>query len=58
MLRHHQNKNLLIHYGSDYCGLPIQCEKGPFFQQYLEGLRGVIDFPLESLSQKTVARIR
>ena len=57
MLRHHQNKNLLIHYGCDYCGLPVQSDKGPFFQQYLERLRGVIDSALQQYSRVLAFRI-
>ncbi|ELI5853286.1 TPA: inovirus Gp2 family protein [Pseudomonas aeruginosa] len=57
MLRHHQNKNLLIHYGGDYCGLPVQSDKGPFFQQYLEKLRGVIDSALQQYSRVLAFRI-
>ena len=57
MLRHHQNKNLLIHYGGDYCGLPVQGDKGPFFQQYLERLQGVIDSALQQYSRVLAFRI-
>ena len=28
MQRHHKNHNLMIHDGADYCGLPIQGDKG------------------------------
>lgn len=51
MQRHRQNQNLIIHNGSDYCGLPIQVAKGPFSQQYLELLRGTMMRALQQYSR-------
>ncbi|MGU0820629.1 transposase [Pseudomonas aeruginosa] len=38
MIRHSQNANLIIHNDGSYRGIPIQADKGPFVQQYLERL--------------------
>ena len=38
MIRHSQNTNLVMHHGGSYRGIPIQADKGPFVQQYLERL--------------------
>ncbi|WP_394560458.1 inovirus Gp2 family protein [Aquipseudomonas alcaligenes] len=43
MQRHSQNQNLIIHNVSDYCGMPIQVDKGPFIRQYLERLRSTME---------------
>lgn len=57
MLRHRQNQNLLIQYGSDYYGMPIQSDKGPFVQQYLERLRGVIENALQQYARVLAFRV-
>lgn len=38
MLRHQQNSNLILYNNPIYRGLPIQLDKGPFIEQYLERL--------------------
>lgn len=38
MIRHSGNCNLILHHEPNYYGFPVQWEKGPFVQQYLERL--------------------
>ncbi len=51
MQRYHQNRNLRIHAGIDYCGLPIQVNKGPFSHEYLELLHGTMMRALQQYSR-------
>lgn len=57
MQRHHANHNLKIHDGADYCGLPIQGDKGPFVQQYLERLHNTIENALQQYSRVFAFRV-
>ena len=57
MQRHHKNHNLMIHDEADYCGLPIQGDKGPFVQQYLERLRKTIENALHQYSRVFAFRV-
>ena len=57
MQRHHKNHNLMIHDGADYCGLPIQGDKGPFVQQYLERLRNTIENAVQQYSRVFAFRV-
>ncbi|WP_298184683.1 inovirus Gp2 family protein [uncultured Pseudomonas sp.] len=57
MQRHNQNHNLIIHEGSGYCGLPIQGDKGPFFQQYLRRLRDTVEQAVQQYSRVLAFRV-
>ncbi len=46
MIRHPLNNNLTLFYGDHYHGLPVMTSKGPFIAEYLECLKGVIDFAI------------
>lgn len=37
-IRHPSNRNLTLHYGNNFLGLPILHDKGPFVYEYLERL--------------------
>lgn len=57
MQRHHQNSNLVIYCGGSYCGMPIQEDKGPFVQQYLERLSNTMQMALQQYSRVFAFRI-
>lgn len=42
MIRHSSNTNLHIYHDTTYAGMPIQFDKGPFIQEYLEALAATI----------------
>lgn len=51
MIRHPFNNNLTIFYGDHFHGLPVMTDKGPFITEYLECLKGVIDFAITDYSR-------
>ncbi|HFT1935025.1 TPA: inovirus Gp2 family protein, partial [Pseudomonas aeruginosa] len=57
MQRHPQNKNLMIHDASSYCGMPIQVDKGPFIRQYLERLRSTTERAVQQYSRVFAFRV-
>lgn len=57
MHRHPQNANLIIHHGANYFGMPIQADKGPFVQQYLERLSNTLQMALQQYSRVFAFRV-
>lgn len=51
MIRHPLNSNLTLFYGDHFHGLPVMVGKGPFIAEYLECLKGVIDFTTSDYSR-------
>jgi hypothetical protein len=48
MTHHETNPNLKLYYGDHFQGLPIQANKGPFFEQCLERLHQTIERSLDA----------
>lgn len=57
MVRHRQNRNLVLHQGSSYCGMPIQADKGPFVAQYLDRLCNTASRALQQYSRVFAFRV-
>lgn len=57
MIRHSQNANLIIHHGGSYRGIPIQTDKGPFVQQYLERLFQTTNRAIQQYSRVFAFRV-
>ena len=57
MLRHSQNNNLVLHDKPSYFGLPVQVDKGPFIQQYLEKLYKAIEHALNEHARVFAFRV-
>lgn len=57
MQRHPQNSNLIIHQGASYCGMPVQSDRGPFVQRYLERLRSSMDRAVQQYSRVFAFRV-
>ena len=46
MIRHPDNTNLILHSGNTFQSWPVQEDKGPFIQQYLNRLQQTIQYAL------------
>jgi hypothetical protein len=57
MKRHPDNTNLTLHYGGDYRGLPIQRDKGPFIESYLDSLYMAISRAMEQYGRVFAFRV-
>jgi len=57
MQRHPQNRNLIIHDANSYLGMPIQVDKGPFVQQYLERLHSTTERAVQQYSRVFAFRV-
>jgi len=56
-LRHPDNNNLSLHYGSTFDGLPVQEDKGPFIREYLSALKHAIELTLAEYPRVLAVRV-
>lgn len=56
-LRHPDNNNLSLHYGSTFDGLPVQENKGPFIREYLSALKHAIELTLAEYPRVLAVRV-
>ncbi|MBB3243901.1 hypothetical protein FHW68_005486 [Pseudomonas sp. Tn43] len=57
MIRHPDNTNLILHYENTYQGLPVQVDKGPFIQQYLNRLQQTMQCALAQYPRMFAFRV-
>ena len=57
MLRHPDNANLILHCDSHFQGWPIQKDKGPFIEQYLQRLLKTMQYTLSEYSRVFAFRV-
>ncbi len=55
--RHDKNSNLVLYYGYEYRGLPIQVDKAPFILQYLEKLHATTALAMGQYSRVFAFRV-
>lgn len=54
--RHHSNSNLILHYGGDWNGLPVQCEYGPLVVNYLQRIHETLGYSLNEYPRTCAMR--
>ena len=57
MIRHPDNTNLILHSGSTFQSWPVQEDKGPFIQQYLNRLQQTMQCALAQYSRVFAFRV-